>query len=54
MEQEQPTPPNAAIITISPELHKRVRIRVAQYGISIKAFCEKAIENHLAEQDDHK
>ena len=47
-------PQSAAIITISPELRKRVRIRVAQLGTTIKSFCEEAIRKHLVEEDDHK
>lgn len=52
MKQKQAVP-NAALITINPGLRKQVRIRVAQLGITIKAFCEEAIKKHLAE-NDHK
>ena len=43
-----------AVITIDSDLRKRVRIRVAQLGTTIKSFCEEAILNHLDSQDDHK
>jgi len=43
-----------AVITIDRDLRKRVRIRVAQLGTTIKSFCEEAILNHLDSQDDHK
>ena len=55
-EKELPATPIAAI-TISSALRKRVRIRVAQMGTTIKSFCEEAISNHLdnqGDQDDHK
>jgi hypothetical protein len=43
-----------AVIVINSDLRKRVRIRVAQLGTTIKSFCEDAILNHLDSQDDHK
>ena len=52
-EDESPATP-VAVITIDSELRKRVRIRVAQMGTTIKSFCEEAILNHLDSQDDHK
>ena len=55
MEQEDESPATpVAVITIDSDLRKRVRIRVAQMGTTIKSFCEKAILNHLDSQDDHK
>ena len=54
MKQEQSPPPIAAIITIDPSLRKQVRVRVAQLGVTIKAFCEEAIRKHLVAEDDHK
>ena len=50
--QVEATP--VAVITIDSDLRKRVRIRVAQLGTTIKSFCEEAILNHLDRQDDHK
>ena len=52
-EEESPVTP-VAVITIDSDLRKRVRIRVAQIGTTIKSFCEEAILNHLDSQDDHK
>jgi len=52
-EDESPATP-VAVITIDSDLRKRVRIRVAQLGTTIKSFCEEAILNHLDSQDDHK
>ena len=43
-----------AVITIDSDLRKRVRIRVAQLGTTIKSFCEEAILSHLDSQDDQK
>jgi len=55
MEQDEESPAiPIAVITIDSDLRKRVRIRVAQLGITIKSFCEEAILNHLDSQDDHK
>jgi len=55
MEQEDESPATpVAVITIDSDLRKRVRIRVAQLGTTIKSFCEEAILNHLDSQDDHK
>ena len=55
MEQEEESPATQiAVITIDSDLRKRVRIRVAQLGTTIKSFCEKAILNYLDSQDDHK
>ena len=55
MEQEEESPATQiAVITIDSDLRKRVRIRVAQLGTTIKSFCEEAILNHLDSQDDHK
>lgn len=50
---ESPATP-VAVIAIDSDLRKRVRIRVAQLGTTIKSFCEEAIQNHLDSQDDHK
>ena len=52
-EEELPATP-VAVITIDSDLRKRVRIRVAQLGTTIKAFCEEAIVKLLEDQDDHK
>ena len=52
-EDESPATP-VAVITIDSDLRKRVRIRVAELGTTIKSFCEEAILNHLDGQDDHK
>ena len=52
-EEESPVTP-VAVITIDSDLRKRVRIRVAQMGTTIKSFCEEAILNYLDNQDDHK
>ena len=55
MEQEDESPATpVAVITIDSDLRKRVRIRVAQMGTTIKAFCEEAILDRLDSQDDHK
>jgi len=55
MEQEEESPATpVAVITIDSDLRKRVRIRVAQLGTTIKSFYEEAILNHLDSQDDHK
>ena len=58
MENEEESPATQiAVITIDSDLRKRVRIRVAQMGTTIKSFCEEAISNHLDNQgyqDDHK
>ena len=55
MEQEEESPATQiAVITIDSDLRKRVRVRVAQLGTTIKSFCEEAILNHLDSQDDHK
>ena len=55
MENEEESPATQiAVITIDSDLRKRVRIRVAQLGTTIKSFCEEAILNHLDSQDDHK
>ena len=55
MEQEEESPATQiAVITIDSNLRKRVRVRVAQLGTTIKSFCEEAILNHLDSQDDHK
>ena len=54
MEQEELPATQIAVIAIDSELRKRVRVRVAQLGTTIKSFCEEAILNHLNSQDDHK
>jgi len=60
MENEEELPATSvAVIVINSDLRKRVRIRVAQSGTTIKSFCEEAISNHLdnlyqGDQDDHK
>ena len=55
MEREEESPAaQIAVITIDADLRKRVRVRVAQLGTTIKSFCEEAILNHLDSQDDHK
>ena len=55
MENEEESPATQiAVITIDSDLRKRVRIRVAQLGTTIKSFCEEAILNYLDGQDDHK
>lgn len=52
--EETPTTTQIAVIAIDADLRKRVRVHVAQMGLTIKAFCEEAISNHLESQDDHK
>jgi len=52
--EETPTATQIAVIAIDADLRKRVRVYVAQMGITIKAFCEEAIINHLENQDDNK
>jgi len=55
MENEDESPATQiAVITIDSDLRKRVRIRVAQLGTTIKAFCEEAILRLLEDHDDHK
>jgi len=54
MDQEESPATPVAVITIDADLRKRVRIRVAELGTTIKSFCEEAILSHLDGQDDHK